>query len=68
MCRSQNLFKSVGFCAKGGKKHNLFPANHDARGKGNLQTAKGWQLSQGNQGVCLHLHQTLSPPEHREYL
>lgn len=41
---------------------------NDMRGKGNLQTAKGWQLFQENQGVYLHLHQTLSLPEHHEYL
>lgn len=34
----------------------------------NLQTAKGWQLFQENQGIYLHLHQTLSLQEHHGYL
>lgn len=56
------------------EKRNATPSqqNHqfwnDTQGKGNLQTAMGWQLFQENQGVYLHLHQTLSLPEHHEYL
>lgn len=68
--RSQNLFipKSVLLCTEGKRNASCSQCLSDIHGKSNLQTAKGWQLFQENQGVYLHLHQILSLPEHHEYL